>query len=940
MQTAGSKDVDETFPEALKEPVLRRVQFQTISRVDNLVDHLFELFKQDFYPGETVMAFLPSGDRTEAIIREKSRFPELRNPTTGEVERRACSRYVVKLPNRNDMETNVDDDQLVRDRKVFTKAMLRSFIKNTVSREAWTGAPWVVKEQYATRYKIDTTIPPHLTRGLTAADRKAALARRKEQEAAILGTVRSVSVSATPAESTSTSTLDIRPVPTPTKSHKSKSQQAAMKTGKSFDQAASSSPNESPECEIPAPVAPVSKVVIKQQEPKPAPTPKPPPPVVIRYPIEDLQVQPKADAPKRPKLHFISHLPERAVSTIGNVALDENIPHFLLETWVFLNIYCEPFLLDSFTFDDYLEAMQFSSEEADCELVVEIHCALLKSLVGEGDNGRIEISLPELPESDDEDDDDDDDDANSTQGSESPEDKVEVKSKANGDRSNQDHDVEMEDDDDEDEKDISHRAADLFEEGSDWISKLRRRDFKHAGWLVIIVGLLDQLSLLPKYADDAEKILSHLVPADEDPTPETVKKRYLSLDVNLKVMILHILVGLSYDVPMVRKYMEECSEAMTEYRKKKIEHQRSRKVYLEELRSLEDERKILLPENTPRSASPERITPEGDTDSRVNGTDDEDEMDETSEEMDNRRLLRRGDERANARKRKREEEKERAEAAASKPKTSAQFQRVLKNIEKIRVKIAKEEEEIATIDEDLREADCARLRLLGKDRFFNRYWWFERNGMPFGGLPTSSTAESKYANGRLWIQGPSDMERQGFLELTFQPENDYGMSEDRMELDSRQPHMERKAREEGESSLRFANQVAYIETPEEFTALLAWLDIRGERELKLKKELENFKKKIILGMENRNVYLESTLEDESETESATGVRMSTRGKNIFNPSAHRCLKWKNSTAVDELGHTHYDHPLKKAKGNRKSTGGDDKSKGGKPLGRQGTRYNF
>lgn len=35
-QTAGSKDVDETFPEALKEPVLRRVQFQTISRVDNL----------------------------------------------------------------------------------------------------------------------------------------------------------------------------------------------------------------------------------------------------------------------------------------------------------------------------------------------------------------------------------------------------------------------------------------------------------------------------------------------------------------------------------------------------------------------------------------------------------------------------------------------------------------------------------------------------------------------------------------------------------------------------------------------------------------------------------------------------------------------------------------------------------------------------------------
>ena len=43
-QTAGSKDVDETFPEALKEPVLRRVQFQTISRVDNLGMFLATVF--------------------------------------------------------------------------------------------------------------------------------------------------------------------------------------------------------------------------------------------------------------------------------------------------------------------------------------------------------------------------------------------------------------------------------------------------------------------------------------------------------------------------------------------------------------------------------------------------------------------------------------------------------------------------------------------------------------------------------------------------------------------------------------------------------------------------------------------------------------------------------------------------------------------------------
>ena len=518
------------------------------------------------------MAFLPNGDRTEAIIREKSRFPELRNPTTNELERRACTRYVVKLPNRNDAEANVDDEQLVRDRKVFTKAMLRSFIKNTVSREAWTGAPWVVKDQYAKKYKIDSTIPPHLMRGLTAADRKAALIRRKEQEAALLGNVRSVSSTATPvSEPTGTSTLDIRPLPTPTKSHKSKNQHTATRSEKSCDPTGSSSPAQTPERET---ALPLNKIIMKQ-EIKAAPIPKPLPPPIIRYPIEDLQIPPRQDAPRRPNMHLLSRTATTTTSRrlSETISFDENIVHFILETWVFLNIYCEPFLLDSFTFDDYMDAIQFSAEDTECELFVEIHCALLKSLVGEGDNGRVEISLPEIPDSDDE---DEDDDSSSRQPSEAAEDMVEVKSKQpDQETTEEDEDVEMKDEDDN--KGL-HRAADLFENGYDWLSRLRRRDFKNGGWQVIIVGLLDQLSLLPKYTSDAEKILSHLVPPEEEPTQQTVKNQYMTLDVNLRVLVFHILVGLSYDVPMVRRYMEECSEAMTEYRKKKIEHQRARKA--------------------------------------------------------------------------------------------------------------------------------------------------------------------------------------------------------------------------------------------------------------------------------------------------------------------------------------------------------------------------
>ena len=515
------------------------------------------------------MAFLPNGDRTEAIIREKSRFPELRHPITNEVERRACSRYVVKLPNRQDAEADVDDDQLVRDRKVFTKAMLRSFIKNTVSREAWTGAPWVVKEHYAKKYKIDSTIPPHLMRGLTAADRKAALVRRKEQEAALLGNTRGISAPATPvADSIGTSTLDIRPVSTPSKSHKSKSQQATSRVDKNGD---GMSPIPSPDKDIATIALPLSKMIMKQDT-KPASILKPLPPPVIRYPIEDLQVPLRQDGAQRPPMHFLSRSITSASSPIDTGEFEEYVVHFLLETWVFLNIYCEPFLLDSFTFDDYVDAIQFSTEDVECELFVEIHCALLKSLVGEGDNGRVEISLPEVPESDD---DGDQDDSSSRQASEVAEDSVEVKAKQPSNDA-LDEDVEMEDKGDK--KNTTHRATELFDDGYDWISRLRRRDFKNGGWQVIIVGLLDQLSVLPKYASDAKRILSHLVASEEEPTQRTVKNQFLTLDVNLRVLVLHILVGLSYDAPMVRKYMEECAEAMTEYRKKKIEHQRARKV--------------------------------------------------------------------------------------------------------------------------------------------------------------------------------------------------------------------------------------------------------------------------------------------------------------------------------------------------------------------------
>jgi len=97
----------------------------------------------------------------EGTIREKAKFPMIRGPD-GRVQRAAFSRYFVRLQNLPDQEALVDDKHIRRDRKVFTKQNLRAFLKNSLQREAWIGAPWLVKEHLAIEYRLSMEIPSHL----------------------------------------------------------------------------------------------------------------------------------------------------------------------------------------------------------------------------------------------------------------------------------------------------------------------------------------------------------------------------------------------------------------------------------------------------------------------------------------------------------------------------------------------------------------------------------------------------------------------------------------------------------------------------------------------------------------------------------------------------------------------------------------------------------
>lgn len=336
----------------------------------------------------------------------------------------------------------------------------------------------------------------------------------------------------------------------------------------------------------------------------------------------------------------------------------------------------------------------------------------------------------------------------------------------------------------------------------------------------------------------------------------------------------------------------------------------------EELRQLNEQRKLLMPENEPVEESNGTPVKEeidvkmADADESVISKDDEgeDDQDESSKKKRRGRVL--------TDKKKKHEEEEKLKKAKekalekSKPQQSKQYIKLLKDIQKKEEIIKKCEEEVAIIDNDLREADCPRTRVLGKDRFWNRYYWFERNGMPYAGLPDSSTAHAAYANGCIWVQGPDDLEREGYIDLPAELQNEY-----KAKFNMTVP--ERKTMEEGGSSVFTARQWGYISEPEELGQLIKWLDPRGFNEIKLRKELVAYRERIATHMKNRIKWItgkdleaeEDDKKDESKDESTrVRTRPRARDRTPEHRNPFRCLQWENTMALDELGHLHSEPP--------------------------------
>lgn len=858
IQTTGAAEVEQAFPEALKGPVLRRVQFSTVSRIDALVDGIYDDFRSDYYPGEHVIITGSNGNRLQGVVRDKTRFGAKVQPDATLIP--PYTRYVVQLENTGE-DLMVEESNICRDRKLFTKAVLRSFIKKMVGRETWNGAPWLIKNNDAAEiYGVDTRVPDELQYSHKIQERKQQqMLKKTEQNQACdpLGPAR---------------LPNLKPL-----SKKGKEPFLDPSAGRLKDQ----------HRQFPVSFRPAEYLRL----------PLPP----SKYPIEDLQVPPR-DRPSRPLLRYWCKDPPVELEESIKKKLPQDIIMSsvgpLLECWDTLNVYCEIFILDSFTFDDFVEAMQIASADIEVQLFDEMHCAILKTIVNE--QGNTEVSLPETDE-------------HKIGGEEdrkpTPEPEPRItrttrRSLAKMEAERLAVEVAAAKKNEKPEPKNNHCGSD-FGQAFDWIGELSKRHFKDGGWQAIVAGLLYRLSFKQRLKKSCDELLTQLAPPDLEPTRESIKKRYLGMDINWRIRILEILCMLTMETKAIRGYMDECSATMTSYRKEKIEWQRQRKDALEELKSLQDQRRALAPEPhlLPSEGTKVELKEDGKTTDAEESIMDHTMTDDSNDDVHEDHGLRRGHSRAVERRRKWEEEQGRRarDLAAKHSKQPKQLIKVLKEIQKKEGIIKKCSEEIATLDNDLREADCPRTRVLGKDRFWNRYYWFERNGMPYGGLPSSSTAQAAYANGMVWVQGPDELERKGFLEGNEKYQAEY-MARFNMTVH------ERKRKEEGATSVYNAWQWGYYSAPQEVDALIKWLDARGCNEMRLRKELIVFRERIQKNMNNRKAYISPDNGDKEEHNQLS--RRATRGRAqwTLDSITYKCQAWINNMALSELGHLHSEPP--------------------------------
>jgi len=521
--------------------------------------------------------------------------------------------YTIHLDDTGEDLTRYKASELQRDRRVYSKLVLKQFLRSAVSREAWNGAPWMVKDHLAKRYNISTKVPEAKTRDAVMAAKKAANSAHLNEMTSHHDYVderyQPVNGERLPAHGNGQvqppqpnyptngphppmdySVLPpyLNGVPRPSFGNSGPppfqySGPPIQYSGPPPYLALHLPPHLVQQAPPPAnglPIGlPFQNNFMQYQALAPTNIPQQPtgPPAKpfepVKYPIEDLKIkQPRITVTRPPLKFFSDDVPDGAEPPPDEKKtgiLMESIGS-LLRTWDTLNVHDTIYMLDSFTFDDFVEAMGYSSDHIECELLVEIHCAVLKQYVS--DAGKIQVQLPYMVEEDDSEDED-----SSKEPTPEPEPEPPIRTTRSSLRKSEASQIVVKQrTPTPDPPKPLHKATEFLSE-FDWIEQCQIRNFRDGGWQAILVGLLHRLSYTPSLKEACDAILAQLVPQEVEPSVESIAINYVHLDVNLRVAALDMALQLTFTTEHFRDQLVAASQEMTRLRKEKIDFQKKRK---------------------------------------------------------------------------------------------------------------------------------------------------------------------------------------------------------------------------------------------------------------------------------------------------------------------------------------------------------------------------
>ncbi|CAD6892302.1 unnamed protein product [Tilletia controversa] len=479
--------------------------------------------------------------------------------------------------------------------------------------------------------------------------------------------------------------------------------------------------------------------------------------------------------------------------------------------------------------------------------------------------------------------------------------------------------------------------------GRGWEKRILKYDEGRRGWELALIGCLAKRATVAS-CPRLWSILSQLTGTDHidgrtgpgrsfiADTYADEESRYPLLPIEDKVAALQFVCELSMMTKYVRSYFEECETTLTELRKERAEISRARKQVDEERRdyavreltrgndgeeiegdAVKTEAILGAPETAQEdpaasSGQPTRAksgTPASEEENEDNDMLSEDELSSdddaastTSGRPSSAKRPRLASRQETLRKQAMEreaaeaaKEAERARAAQAKKDKNAEARQLAgekKRLEEEHLRVTKREE---AWEREFRKFQFGpRLKPLGYDRFYQRYWWFDG----LGTAPLVNQAGNMvYSTGRIFVQGPSENEWAYLLAEIPEGEVKARLA-DELELEAEEEQMagaDAEAEEKPRRSLLLGeNEWGYYDEPERVEELFAWLRVRGVREDKFKKEFAKWRSYIMGGMARRNENLSSN----TRSEPVEG-RRSVRSKTEASRQSH--MVWTNKAAI-------------------------------------------